>query len=168
MSIVLIGIPGAGKSTVGAALARHLGTTFMDIDADIEQRIGKPIADIFTEDGEAAFRLLEAQHIATVLSNDTCGVVALGGGALGNESTRNTVANHRTVWLQADLPTAVARVGLNRNRPLLLGNVRGQLASLMERRIPVYEAAADVVVDTSGLSVDDVVARVAQALQEQP
>ena len=132
--IVLVGVPGAGKSTVGPALAQRLGRPFTDIDDVIVARAGKPISEIFTDDGEPAFRALEELAIADVLG-DSDGVVALGGGALGSDATRARLAGHTVVWLQADLASAVARVGLNRNRPLLLGNVRGQLADLMARRV---------------------------------
>lgn len=157
--LVLIGVPGAGKSTVGREVALRLGREFIDIDDVIVERAGKPISDIFTDDGEPAFRALEEDVIAHVLEEGDS-VVALGGGALGSPATRERVKGHTVVWLQADLPHAVARVGLNRNRPLLLGNVRGQLADLMQRREPVYRDAATVTVDTSGLTVPEVADRV--------
>lgn len=162
--LVLVGVPGAGKSTVGAALARRLHRDFVDIDDEIVRRAGKPIADIFTQDGEPAFRDLEESVIAQMLGEgDT--VVSLGGGALGRERTRDRLAGHTVVWLHVDLSHAVDRVGLNRNRPLLLGNVRGQLSDLMQRREPVYRDAADITVDTSDLTIDQVVDRIAQAVQ---
>lgn len=162
-AVVLVGVPGAGKSTVGKALAERLGEPFTDIDELVEQRAGKAISQIFIDDGEPAFRALEAAAIADVLS-ESCGVVALGGGALGNEDTRARVAGHTVVWLKANLATAVDRVGLNQNRPLLLGNVRGQLSDLMSKREPIYEAAATVSVDTSALTVEQVVDAVAEQL----
>ncbi len=154
-SIVLIGVPGAGKSTIGELIAAHLGRPFVDSDHVIEQRAGKPIADIFTTDGEPAFRKLEADTIADVLAGPDA-VVSLGGGALGNEATRELVKAHTVLWLQTGLAQAVDRVGLNRNRPLLLGNVRGQLASLMTAREPIYREAANLAVDTSELTIEEV------------
>lgn len=165
-AIVLIGIPGAGKSTVGQALARRLALPFIDVDDVIERAAGKPISDIFTQDGEPAFRALEARSIADILGSPEAAVVALGGGALGDEGTRTLVAAHTTVWLQASLTAAAERVGLNRNRPLLLGNVRGQLADLMAKRLPIYEAAADIAIETSEVPVDEVVERIVSALAE--
>lgn len=165
-AIVLIGIPGAGKSTVGPALAHRLGLPFTDVDDVIEQVAGKRISDIFTQDGEQTFRELEAGTIADILASPEPAVVALGGGALGNADTRALVAGHTTVWLQASLSAAVQRVGLNRNRPLLLGNVRGQLADLMAQRLPIYQAAADIAIETSDLPVDEVVERIISELPE--
>lgn len=164
-SVVLIGVPGAGKSTIGELLAAHLGMDFIDSDHVIEERAGKAISDIFTTDGEPAFRALEAQTIADVLSGPDA-IVSLGGGALGNESTRELVKSHTVLWLQTGLAQAVDRVGLNRNRPLLLGNVRGQLAALMTAREPIYREAADVVVDTSELSIEQVTQAALAALAE--
>ena len=166
MSIVLIGVPGAGKSTIGALLATQLGMTFIDTDNLIEERAGKSISDIFTTDGESTFRTLEAQTIANVLAGPSS-IVSLGGGALGNEATRELVKAHIVLWLQTGLAQAVDRVGLNRNRPLLLGNVRGQLAALLTAREPIYRAAADLVVDTSELSIDEVVDECLRVLAEK-
>jgi shikimate kinase len=154
-SVVLIGVPGAGKSTIGELLAAHLGMGFIDTDHVIEERAGKAISDIFTNDGEPAFRALEAATIADVLSGPDA-VVSLGGGALGNTDTRELVKSQTVLWLQTGLAQAVDRVGLNRNRPLLLGNVRGQLAELMTAREPIYREAATLVVDTSELSIEEV------------
>lgn len=164
-SIVLIGVPGAGKSTIGELLAAHLGLPFIDSDRVIEERAGKPISDIFTTDGEPAFRELEAQTIADVLAGPDA-VVSLGGGALGNADTRETIKDHHVLWLQTGLAQAVDRVGLNRNRPLLLGNVRGQLASLLTAREPIYREAANLVVDTSELSIEQVTQAALKVLAE--
>lgn len=154
-NIVLIGVPGAGKTTIGELIAAHLGRTFTDSDHVIEARAGKPISDIFTQDGEATFRELEAQVIADLLTQESQ-VVSLGGGALGNAETRALVANHIVLWLETGLSQAVERVGMNRNRPLLLGNVRGQLSSLMTAREPIYREAAKIVVNTSDLTIAEV------------
>lgn len=166
MSVVLIGVPGAGKSTIGELLAAHLGMTFIDTDNLIEERAGKSISDIFTTDGEPVFRALEAETIASALAGPQA-IVSLGGGALGNESTRELVKSHTVLWLQTGLAQAVDRVGLNRNRPLLLGNVRGQLSALMTAREPIYREAADVVVDTSNLSIEEVTQEALRALAEK-
>lgn len=155
MSVVLIGVPGAGKSTVGAVLAEQLNCTFVDTDLVIEERAGKSISDIFIQDGESHFRQLEKLVISEALaSND--GVISLGGGALMNSDTRELVKQHDCVWLQAGLAQAVDRVGMNKNRPLLLGNVRGQLAELMAAREPLYVECAKFAVDTNDLSPKEV------------
>lgn len=155
-SIVLIGVPGAGKTTVGELLAAHLGLPFVDSDHVIEAQAGKPISDIFTQDGEATFRALEADVIASLLA-DSRHVLSLGGGALGNSGTRALLKKHIVIWLETGLTQAVERVGLNRNRPLLLGNVRGQLSSLLVAREPIYREAATIVIDTSARNVAEVV-----------
>ena len=154
-SIVLIGVPGAGKTTIGELIAAHLGREFVDSDHVIEARAGKPIADIFTQDGEAVFRELEAQVIAELLAGPVK-VISLGGGALGNIDTRELVQSHVVLWLETGLTQAVERVGMNRNRPLLLGNVRGQLSSLMTAREPIYREAATITVNTSDLDIAQV------------
>ena len=159
--IIIVGVPGAGKTTVGKILAQRLDVPFADSDHIIEARAGKPISDIFTQDGEPAFRALEEQVIAEHLTNGS-GVLALGGGAVQSADTRALLKEHNVVWLSAGLAQAVDRVGMNRNRPLLLGNVRGQLADLMTKRVPLYEEVAKFTIDTNDLSATDVADRIAQ------
>ena len=160
--VVIVGVPGSGKSTVGQALANHWGVRFRDTDRDIEVEAGRTIAEIFVDDGEAAFRELERNAVAVALS-EFSGVLALGGGAISSASTRDLLANHRVVWLQVGLASAVARVGLNRDRPLLLGSIRNTLLRLMQERAPWYESVATFAINTDDRSVDaivdDVVAR---------
>jgi len=158
-TIVLVGVPGAGKTTVGKLLAKELGLDFLDSDQVIETRSGKSVADIFTQDGEPAFRQIEHDVIIDLLDSSNT-VLALGGGSLGNDDTRAKVKKAETVWLVAGLAQAVDRVGMNRNRPLLLGNVRGQLADLMAAREPLYKEVAKVAVDTSKLIPSEVVAEI--------
>ncbi len=158
--VVLIGSPGAGKSSVGRRLAKRLGVPFADSDALIEARAGMPVSDIFINEGEDAFRALEEEVVGAALDTET-GVLSLGGGAVMRPSTRERLRGHRVVWLKVSLSDAAARVGMNTARPLLLGNVRGTLSALMEQRTPVYEDVSTDVVDTSGRPlravVDDVV-----------
>lgn len=164
-ALVLIGVPGAGKSTVGKLLAETLQLSFVDTDEAIEVRAGKSVSDIFINDGEPAFRAVETTIIAEELAHDRV-VLSLGGGALGSEETRQRLAGHTVIWLQASLSQAVTRVGMNRNRPLLLGNVRGQLSELMTAREPVYRDAATITIDTSDLSPAEVVAAIVAQLPE--
>lgn len=164
-TIVLVGVPGAGKTTVGRLLAKDLGLDFFDSDQVIESRAGKSVADIFTQDGEPAFRQLEHDVIVELLDAPN-GVLALGGGSLGNEETRAKVKSANAVWLIAGLSQAVDRVGMNRNRPLLLGNVRGQLADLMAAREPFYKEVARIGVDTSKLIPSEVVSEIVSKLKE--
>ena len=154
--IVLVGVPGAGKTTVGKLLARELNVNFFDSDQVIESRAGKSVSDIFTQDGEPAFRKLEHDIVCELLQTDEA-VLALGGGSLGNDDTRSLVRKAKVVWLIAGLAQAVDRVGMNRNRPLLLGNVRGQLADLMAAREPLYKEVATIAIDTSKLIPSEVV-----------
>jgi shikimate kinase len=144
--IVLVGAPGSGKSTVGAMLADQLGVAFRDVDAIIVERAGKPIAEIFADDGEAAFRALEEQITAELL--ELPGVLSLGGGAVLSAATRAALRGRRVVWLRIGLSQSVKRVGLDTPRPLLLGNVRGQLLKLLNERAVLYAEVATEVVDT--------------------
>ncbi len=164
-TIVLVGVPGAGKTTVGKLLARELSREFFDSDQVIEARVGKSVSDIFTQDGEPVFRQLEHDVIAELLeANDV--VLALGGGSLGDDDTRARVKNATAIWLVTGLAQAVDRVGMNRNRPLLLGNVRGQLADLMTAREPLYKEVAAIAVDTSKLAPSEVVTDIVSELQK--
>jgi shikimate kinase len=162
---VLVGPPGAGKSTVGIALAARWATTFRDTDADIEQTAGKSIADIFVEDGEPAFRLLEQDAVATALET-TDGILALGGGAVMSGQTRARLRGHRVVFLDVGLSAAVSRVGLGVARPLVFGNVRAQLKGLLDARRHWYEEVATVTVATDDRTVDAVVDAIDEALAQ--
>ena len=165
-AIVLVGVPGAGKTTVGKLLADKLGQSFTDSDQVIETRAGKSVSDIFTQDGEPAFRALEHDVIQDLVSSGD-GIIALGGGALGNNETRELVKSETAVWLVTGLAQAVDRVGMNRNRPLLLGNVRGQLADLMNAREPLYREVASLTVDTSSLTPEEVVSEIISLLESE-
>jgi len=162
---VLVGAPGAGKSTVGRRIAGRLGVDFADSDALVEARAGKPVADIFVSDGEVAFRDLERVEIAEALVNFD-GVLSLGGGAILDDSTRAALLDQRVIWLQVDLTNATQRVGMNSARPLLLGNVRGTMLAMLEARTPLYEEVADHRIDTSGRSIKEVVAEAAAVVEE--
>jgi shikimate kinase len=154
-AVVLVGAPGSGKSTVGALLAERLGLPFVDVDAVIEQRTGRTIADLFADEGEPAFRALEEQTTLELL--DQAGVLSLGGGAVLSATTRTALQGHRVIWLQVGAATAVQRVGLNEARPLLLGNVRGRLIKLLAERTPLYAEVATEQVETDRLTPDAVV-----------
>ena len=162
--VVLIGPPGAGKTTVGWLLATKWGADFLDTDAVIEEGAGKRVADIFVEDGEPAFRALEKAAVCRSLGEFN-GVLALGGGAVLDDETRALLRAHRVIHLDVGLADAAKRVGLNRDRPLLLGNPRAQLHSLMEARRPLYEEVATRTIDTSGRSADEVTDLVEEALR---
>ncbi|MEU4337268.1 shikimate kinase, partial [Micromonospora lupini] len=139
--VVLVGVPGCGKTTVGHALAATLGVEFRDTDADIEQLAGKAIPEIFIDEGEEHFRALERAAVAAALAAGT-GVLALGGGAVLAEETRAALVGHRVVHLSVELPDAVKRVGLGAGRPLLAINPRATLKHLMDQRRPLYAEVA--------------------------
>jgi len=147
---VLIGPPGAGKTTVGALLADRIGVEFADTDAVVESVAGKPVSDIFIEDGEPAFRELERAAVARVLAASGAGggVVAVGGGAVLDPQTRAGLAGHTVVYLETGFASAAKRVGFNQARPLLIGNPRATLKILLEQRIPVYRQLATITVGT--------------------
>jgi shikimate kinase len=153
--VVLVGPMGAGKSTVGELLATAYGVTARDTDADVEAAAGRTISDIFVDSGEAHFRDLERAAVAEALASHD-GVLALGGGAVLDPSTRELLADHRVVFLRVGLSEAVKRVGLGTSRPLLLGNVRSRIKALLDERTPIYESVADLVVDTDQRSPEDV------------
>ena len=163
--VVLVGPPGAGKTSVGELLAERLGVTFRDTDTDVEQRTGKAVSEIFVSDGEAAFRALEREAVAAALSSHD-GVLALGGGAVVDADTRKLLADHTVVFLDVTLAAAAARVGLDAPRPLLMVNPRTALRKLMEERRPLYEEVATVTVQTAELPPEDVAAAVVRALGE--
>lgn len=168
---MLVGPPGSGKSTVGAALAERWGVAVRDTDADVEASAGKPITEIFVDDGEPAFRALEREAVAAAVAEHT-GVLALGGGAVLDASTQEVLARYRAaggavVFLDVSLAHAAPRVGFNRSRPLLLGNPRAQWQALMDARRPVYEAVSTVRVLTDGLRPGAVAQAVETALAQQ-
>jgi len=154
---------GAGKTTVGRRVAEAWGLGFRDTDLDIEAREGRAVSEIFVDSGEARFRELEREAVVAALSGHD-GVLALGGGAVLDETTRAALAGHRVLFLRVGLADAAKRVGLGVSRPLLLGNVRGRIKQLIDERTPVYESVATVVVDTDGLGIDEVVERVMAAV----
>jgi shikimate kinase len=162
---VLVGPMGAGKTTVAALLAEAWSVPVRDTDADIEAAEGRSISDIFVDDGEVHFRSLEAAAVADALATHD-GVLALGGGAVLDPAIRDLLVDLPVVFLRVGLSDAVKRVGLGVGRPLLLGNVRARIKTLLDERTPIYESVARVVVDTDGRTPEDVAAEVRAALQE--
>jgi shikimate kinase len=156
---VVVGPPGAGKTTVGALLATALGLPFRDVDADVEQIAGKPIPEIFFDDGEEHFRELERAAVDAALDGSD-GIVSLGAGAILAEHTRQRLRGHPVVYLSVELADAINRVGLGAGRPLLAINPRATMRYLLEQRRPLYEEVATVTVKTDGRTPDDVAAEV--------
>lgn len=161
---VLVGPMGAGKSTVASLLAKAWDVEVRDTDADIEALEGRAISDIFVDEGETYFREREVEAVARALSEHQ-GVLALGGGAVLDPRTQEALRGHRVVFLKVGLTEAVKRVGLGTSRPMLLGNVRARVKQLLEERTPVYEAVADVHVDTDGRTPAQVVAQILEEMK---
>ena len=161
---VIIGPPGSGKSTVARLVADRLGMRARDTDDDVEAVAGMTVGDVFVERGEDGFRALERAAVATALAEHT-GILALGGGAILDPGTRELLGGSTVVFLDVGIKDAASRIGLNRDRPLLLGNPRAQWLRLMEARRPVYEEVATVRVDTDGKSAEEVAAAVLAALE---
>ena len=161
---ILIGPPGAGKSTVGPLLAARLGTPFVETDDQVEATAGKPVGDIFIEDGEAAFRALEREAVARAVALEGR-VVALGGGAILDPATQRLLAGQPVVYLATGFAAAAKRVGMDTPRPLLIRNPRATLRELLEQRLPIYEKLARITVTTDGRDpgeiADDVAAQIA-------
>lgn len=163
-TIVLVGAPGAGKSTVGSKLARKLQMDFTDVDDLIAERAGMPIPEIFLTRGEAAFR--EMERDLTLVTIGQPGVVSLGGGAVMNDEIRAALAGHHVIWLDVSAHQASRRVGLTgTDRPLLAaGNVHSTMVKLMNQRMPLYREVATTRIDTNGLKTNAVVRLVLGAL----
>jgi shikimate kinase len=157
--VVLVGSMGAGKTTVGRLVAEQLGLAFADTDQLIETEAGKPVAEIFVDDGEDHFRALERAAVADALEKHD-GVLALGGGAVLDPATRELLAGRPVVFLQVGLTDAASRVGLGVSRPLLLGNVRGRIKQLLDERTPLYASVARWTVPTDGRGAAEVAAEV--------
>jgi shikimate kinase len=157
-NIVLVGFMGAGKSVCGRLLARRLGRCFVETDDMIVAHDGRPIPEIFSQDGEERFRQLEAEALA-LLRLKSGDVVATGGGLPCREGRMDALrALGTVVWLRGDLGELLARAGGQGQRPMLAGRSVEEIEALYRQREPYY-ARAHLVVDTTGLGPDQVVAR---------
>jgi shikimate kinase len=160
---ILIGPPGAGKSTVGTLLAERLSVGFLDTDASVEAVAGKPVSEIFLDEGEPAFRELERQAVAAAVAGHD-GVISVGGGAVLDAGTRALLAGQSVVYLETGFAAAAKRVGLDVPRPLLLGNPRAQLRALLEQRLPVYRQLAWITVVTDSRDPRDIADEIADEI----
>lgn len=162
--VVLVGPMGVGKSTVGQLLAGRLGVGYRDTDDDIVAEQGRAIAEIFVDEGEAAFRAIEKAAVHRALAEHE-GVLALGGGSILDADTRALLGGQRVVYLSMDVEEAVKRTGLNAARPLLAVNPRKQWRELMEARRSLYKEVATAVVATDGRTPEEVTQVALDALE---
>ena len=162
--IILIGPPGAGKTSVGKALAKKLSLNFLDSDKVVEEKSGKSISEIFITDGEPAFREMERAAVIDLIESQDC-VIALGGGSVMDlEVSKRLLPMAHVVFLDVSISNAAPRVGFNRDRPLLLGNPRQQWIALMEKRRSTYEALAKARVSTDNKKPVEVVEEILKEL----
>lgn len=164
--IVLIGPPGAGKSSIGKALAKELNLDFIDSDSEVEKISHKKISEIFIEDGEPAFRLLEVDVVRKVLA-DFNGVISLGGGAPISKEIEEVLGNadYPVVFIDVSIAQAATRIGFNKDRPLLLVNPRQQWISLMNDRRPIYEKLASQTISSDNQKPHEVAKQISQKLK---
>jgi shikimate kinase len=167
-AIVLVGLMGAGKTTVGRRLAEKLGLAFVDADHEIELAAGQTIPEIFSRHGEAYFREGERKVIARLLENGAQ-VLATGGGAYMNADTRATIRRHAiSIWLRADFDLLMSRVRRRSNRPLLQNDdPEAVMKKLIAERYPVY-AEADITVDSRDVAHTSIVNSIIKTLARWP
>lgn len=170
--VILIGPPAAGKSSVGALLAAELGVPFADTDDLVAAAAGKPVGDIFVEDGEAVFRELERAAVARGLETLGAsgapgrdgGVLALGSGAVLDPDVRRMISGRPIVYLEAGFAAVAKRTGMDRPRVVIPGNPRGMLRAMLEERRPVYADLASITVPTDDMAPEEVAADLAKRL----
>jgi shikimate kinase len=164
--LVLVGLMGVGKTTVGLRLAERLGWPFVDSDAQVEARTGRTVREIFETDGEPAYRVLETDALRAALDEPGPTVVAAAGGVVLAEANRGMLQRPTitVVWLRADPTLLVGRAAPGDHRPLLADDPAGVLAQMAAARGPLYDEVADATVEVDGLSPDQVADRVLAAV----
>lgn len=156
--LVLVGLMGTGKSTIGRLLAERLGRPLIDTDDEVERRAGRSVRQIFADDGEAAFRSLESAVLADAIASTEPSVVAAAGGVVLAPENRAVLAQRlcRVVWLVAPTDLLLRRTGHAGHRPLLDSDPRGRLETMAIERDALYREVADLVVSVEGRSPDEV------------
>lgn len=170
--VVLVGLMGTGKTSVGKALARELKRPFVDTDIEIERRTGRTISEIFQTDGEQEFRVIERDVLGDVLSSPAPSIVATGGGVVETEESRHILEAERgrgstVVWLEATVSTMLQRTGRSTNRPLLAGDRQEVLSGLLARRTPLYRSVADLQITTDHKALSRIVREIMSASSGQ-
>lgn len=164
-SIILMGPPGSGKSTVGKVLAKDMNLTLIDTDRVIEERQGRSISEIFLTDGEDGFRAIEREVVLESLKREDC-VIALGGGSVLDSEVQKVLSQQpEVIFLDVSISNAAPRVGFNKERPLLMGNPRQQWLQLMEKRRGIYEKLATRTVSTDNRKANEVAHEIATAVR---
>jgi shikimate kinase len=167
--VVLIGPPGAGKTAVGPLVAARLGVPFRDTDAEVGVAAGKPVSDIFIENGEEAFRALEREVAARALDEhgelrEHGGVLALGSGAILDDQVLRLLEGLPVIYLSADFGTIARRIGLDRPRVVVPGNPRGRLRAMLAERDPLYQRFAMITVPTDDLDPEELADQIAATI----
>ena len=166
--ILLVGMMGAGKTTIGNLLADTLGWEYRDSDADVEASTGLSVPELFARDGEAAFRRAEADVLARACTGSKPSVISVAGGAVLNPDNRKLIVSSGTVvWLRARPATLAARVGDGVGRPLLDDDPAAALDRLNAVRVPLYAEVADMVIDVDDLAPGDIVRSVLDTVQHR-
>lgn len=162
--IILVGMMGAGKTTVGRSLADRLGWRHCDSDEQVMEATGRTVPELFADHGEDAFRAEEARVLARALTGDEPVVVSAAGGVVLSAANRDLIASSGlVVWLRADPELLARRVGTGTGRPLLDGDPASRLVALDAVRRPLYETLAQVTIDVDDLTPSEVVERILEA-----
>lgn len=167
--VVLVGLMGSGKSTIGRALAESLVWDFVDTDRVVEQREGCSVAQIFASRGESGFRTIESDVLREVLASPTRQVIATGGGIVTSPENRRVLRSHDVIWLTASVDTLTRRVEKSRaDRPLLGDDVRNRLTDLSHQRTDLYAEVVNRCESVDDRKVDDIVRSIASSLDVEP